>query len=211
MIGTLHQRDEEVDVGAYQVYLRTQSDMDLMDIVRHLDPELYPARLDAAWRESRRRHVLSAPVYSSKEYAIRGIAVAAILLSIVTVALAIAMTPAEAAANVWPATIPDGTSTSILIRVMCIAVLHGIVFWSVRCGLYPLGICALGYWLVTRGPSIQHHKARKDVWQFVLLAQVILLSTIAVSAFSAVPLLFYSADQDISSWQRAFSLLQPWF
>ena len=211
MIGTLHQRDEEVDVGAYQAYLRAQSDMDLMDIVRHLDPELYPARLDAAWRESRRRHVLPAPVYTTKEYTIRGIAVAVLILSAITLALTIILTAVEALGPVWPGDVPDGTSTSVIIRLFSIAVLRGIVFWSVRCALYPLGIGALGYWLVTRGAGWHRHMARKDVLQFISFTLMILLGTMAASAFSAVPLLFYPPNQDITFWQRAVSLLRPWF
>jgi len=53
----LHDSDDEFDLDVYRSYLAAQSDNDLMDIGRHLDPDQFPARTEAARRELTRRHL----------------------------------------------------------------------------------------------------------------------------------------------------------
>jgi len=194
MTPTLHRADEEADTGAYGAYLRAQTDADLLDITQHTDPERYPARLDAARREMRRRHVLHLPVYTPLEYAVRYAALLAFALAALTLALAALLTEAEAAGPTWPgaAQIPDGVPLSRVGLLLVIALLRTAVVVSVRLCLYPLVLGLTGWWTLSRARRAWRHQARADVWRMACLALVALASAIAVSCGpeSALPDLF---------------------
>ncbi len=209
MTQVLHRTDEETDVGAYGAYLRAQTDADLLDILRHLDPERYPARLDAAHREAARRHVLQFPVYTPQEYAIRSVALAALALAGVTLALALLLTPDLAAGPLLPDSeaLPDGVLVSQIILLYTIAVLRGMVEWSVHLGLYAGTFLILGYWTLTRAVLLRRRRARADVWRLVALAWAVLVITLFLASGpgSAIPDLFSPPD----GWPRALTLLDP--
>lgn len=205
----LHQADEETDVGAYGAYLRAQSDADLLDIVRHLDPEQYPARLGAAHREARRRRVLNFPVYSSQEYAIRCIALAAFALAGVTLALTLILTPDAAAGPLWPDSeaLHDGVPVSQILLLYGVSILRGTVVWAVHLGLYAGAFLALGCWTLTRAVALARRQARADVWRLVALAWSVLAVAVLLAdgSGSAVPSLFSLPD----GWPRALTLFDP--
>ena len=81
MSSLLLHADEETDPGVYGAYLRAQADADLLDVARHLDPERYPARCDAAGREIRRRGLLQPQAFTRSEMAIRRLALGALALA----------------------------------------------------------------------------------------------------------------------------------
>lgn len=209
MTQVLHRTDEETDVGAYGAYLRAQSDADLFDILRHLDPERYPARLDAAQREAGRRHVLQFPVYTPQEYAIRSVALAALALAGVTLALALLLTPQAASGPLWPDSeaLPDGVAVSRIFLLYTISLLRGMVEWSVHLGFYAGAFLVLGYWTLTRAMRLRRRRARADVWRLVALAWAVLVITqfLASIPASAIPDLFSPPD----GWPRALTLLDP--
>ncbi len=191
---TLHQVDEETDTGVYQTYLRAQSEADLLDILRHLDPERYPARLDAAQRELRRRHVLHLPGYTSAEYAIRFLCMASFALSIVTVALAALLRESDVAVLAGPGatSLQDGMRVSRIISLMLLVVLQTVVTAGVRLGLYPLLAAVLAWWTVSHTLPAWRRQARADVWRLALGACLTLLLSVllACNPDSALPDLF---------------------
>jgi hypothetical protein len=206
MAQTLHEVDEETDVGAYRAYLGAQSDGDLFDIMRHLDPERYPARLDAAQREFRRRRVLSLPAYTSAEYAIRYAALFAFVLTAITAGLTLLLTPEDAAGPPWLSDIPNGTTALEIGRLMLVSILRGLVNWDVHLGLYDISWAALGLWVVTRGIALFRRQARADVWQFAFAAWLTLTAAMLLAGRpdSAVPTLFHGGDEI-----RPFTLWNP--
>lgn len=189
MAYALHEVDEETDVGAFRAYLGAQSDADLFDIVRHLDPERYPARLDAAQREFRRRRVVSLPGYTSGEYALRYGALFGLALSVVTLALAFLLTPADAAGPAWPEGIPEGAVVTRVARMYLTAILRGAVVASVHLSLYTLLLLVLGCWMVRNGIQLRKRRARADIWRLVTFSWITLLAAMLVAAgpWSAVP------------------------
>lgn len=205
MTQTLHEVDEETDVGAYQAYLRAQTDTDLFDIVQHLNPDRYPARLDAAQREFRRRHVLHVSVYTANEYAIRYAALFAFGMTAVTLALTLLLTPEDAAEPPWPLGIPDGMVALRVARMFLTALLRGTVLWSVHLGLYDVLWATLGYWIISRGTHLLRRRARADVWRLVLAAWAALTGAMLLAAgpASSVPDLF---SGDVA---RALTLFNP--
>lgn len=209
MTQVLHEVDEETDVGAYGAYLRAQNDDDLLDIVRHLDPDAYPARLDAAQREARRRHVLHLPVYTPAEYVIRCVAVGALALSGLTLLLTNLLTPEQAAGPAWPSgdMLPDDIRVSQALLLFLVAFLRAGVVWSVRLGLYGGTLLALGYWTLTRARPVLRRRARADVWRLCGLAWATLtvIMALATGPGSAVPALFPLPD----GWPRGLTLLDP--
>ncbi len=205
MAQTLHEVDEETDVGAYRAYLRAQTDGDLFDIVRHLDPERYPARLDAATREFRRRRVLPLPLYTTNEYAIRYVALGAFALAAATAALTFLLTPAAAAGPPWPEGIPDDTPVIQVAATYLTAALRGVALWGARLGVYDFLWGALGFWTLTRGVRLPRRHARADVWRLSLAAWAALTAAmlLAGGGGSSVPDLFPGAAP------RATALFQP--
>ena len=191
---TLHQADEETDTGVYQTYLRAQTEADLLDIVRHLDPDRYPARLDAAQRELRRRHVLHLPGYTPTEYAIRFLCMAAFALSAVTLGLAALLGENDAAILTGPGatSLQDGMHVSRIVALMLLVVLQTVVTASMRLGCYPLLVGILAWWIVSRALPVRRHQARADVWRLALGAGLTLLlsALLACNPHSALPDLF---------------------
>lgn len=192
MAYALHEVDEEMDVGAYQAYLGAQSDLDLFDIVQHLDAEHYPARLDAAQREFRRRRVVSLPGYTSGEYALRYAALFGVALSAVTVALTLLLTPSDAAEPAWPESIPEGAVVTHVARTFMVAILRGAVVESVHLGLYAVMSAILGYGAVVGGIRLRRRRARADIWRLTAISWTTLLIAMLLAAGpeSAVPDLF---------------------
>lgn len=191
---TLHQVDEETDTGVYQTYLRAQTEADLLDILHHLDPERYPARLDAAQRELRRRRVLHLPGYTSTEYTIRFLCMAAFAVSLVTLALAALLHEPDAAMLNGPGatSLQDGMPVSRIIFLMLLVVLQTIVTAGVRLGLYPLFVAVLAWWTLSRALPVRRRQARADVWRLALSACLTLLFSVllACNPDSALPDLF---------------------
>lgn len=204
--------DEEAEPGVYGAYLRAQADADLLDIVRHLDPERYPARCDAAGRELRRRGLLHTPAYTATEAVMRYLALGALALSAVTLLLAALLTPDDAAGPSWPTgeMLPDGSPLSLVARIFAVAILRGMVFWSARFGLFTVLIAPLGGWLLGQLGTSRRRRARADVLRLSGLGVGVLLLAMALAALpaSAVPSLFNSAG-DGSGWQRALPLWDP--
>ena len=196
---TLLHADEETDTGVYGVYLRAQSDGDLLDIAGHLDPERYPARCDAAGREVRRRGLLHAPVYSAAESVMRRLALFALALAAVTLALTLCLTPDDAAGPSWPTgeMLPDGTPMSEVMRLFGVAILRGLVVWSARFGVYPGLLLLLGGWAVGHVWPLFQRRARADVWRMAAFGFAVLLLAIFLAAgpHSAVPILFHPAPE----------------
>ena len=206
--------DEETEPGVYGAYLRAQADADLLDILRHLDPERYPARCDAAGYELRRRGLLQAPVYNATEAVMRYLALGALALAGVTLLLAALLTSEEAAGPSWPTgeMLPDGSPLSLVARVFAVAILRGIVVWSARFGVFTLLAALLGGWLLGQLGTRRRRRARADVLRLAGLGVGVLLLAIglAANAHSAVPSLFTSsAAGDASGWQRALPFWDP--
>ena len=203
---TLHKADEEVDTGTYQTYLRAQSDADLLDIVCHLDAARYPARLDAARRETFRRHVLHVPAYTIAEYAIRYAAVFAICLATVTLLLTALLSGSAGLAAVSNGPMfTDDLPVSRILLLLLIETLRGIVTFGIRLGLYPMLMGVLTWWMVSRAPHLRSHHARADVWRCALfgLAVLTVATLIASSSGSRLPELMPPAPF------RALTLLDP--
>ena len=186
---TLHEVDEETDVGAYQAYLRAQTDADLNDIAGRIDSERYPARREAAQRELRRRRIVSLPGYTSNEYAIRYVALAALILAGLTLVLALVMTGADAAEPAVPDGIPEGATLSVIVHLYGVALLRAIIVWSVRLGLYPVAWITLAWWTISHGLRLRRNQARADVWRLTALAWLVLSAVVlfASSSESVLP------------------------
>jgi len=205
--------DEETEPGVYGAYLRAQSDADLLDILRHLDPERYPARCDAAGRELRRRGLLHTPAYTATEAVMRYLALGALALAVVTLLLAALLTPDDAAGPSWPTgeMLPDGIPISAVARLFAVAILRGVVFWSARFGLFTVLIAPLGGWLLGQLGTRRRRRARADARRLAALGLAVLLLAMTLAALpsSAVPSLFDAAASDGSGWQRALPLWDP--
>ena len=209
--------DEEAEPGVYGAYLRAQADADLLDILRHLDPERYPARCDAAGRELRRRGLLPAPAYTPAEGAMRYLALGALALAAATLLLAALLTPGDAAGPSWPTgeMLPDGAPLSLAARLFGVAILRGIVFWGARFGLFPCLLAPLGGWLLGQIGTPRRRRARADARRLagLGLAALLLAMTLAALPGSAVPSLFdpspATAAGGGSGWGRALPLWDP--
>jgi len=205
--------DEEAEPGVYGAYLRAQADADLLDILRHLDPERYPARCDAAGRELRRRGLLQTPAYTATEGTMRYLALAALGLSAVTLLLTAVLTPDDAAGPSWQTgeMLPDGAPLSLVARIFAVAILRGVVFWSARFGLFTVLIAPLGGWLLGQLGTRQGRRALADVLRLAALGLAVLLLALALTVLpgSAVPSLFDSSAGEASGWQRALPLWDP--
>jgi len=212
MSSTLLHTDEETDSGVYGAYLRAQADSDLMDIARHLDPERYPARCDAAGREVRRRGLLHTSAYTAAENVMRRLALAALALAVLTLALAALLTETDATGPSWPTgeMMPDGIPLSAVIRLFSVAILRGTVVWSAYLGFYPLLLLILGGWTMTRAWPVYLNRARADVWRLTTLAFAVLTLAVVLAAGprSAVPTVF-SIPSDALFWQAALPLVNP--
>ena len=211
---TLLEADEETDAGVYGAYLRAQTDADLLDIARHLDPEGYPARVDAVGREMRRRGLLHTPAYTATEGVIRYLALGAFALAAVTLLLAALLTSDDAAGPSWPTgeMLPEGTPVSVVARIFAVAILRGIVVWSAHFGVFTLLITPLGGWLLGQVRNLRPRRVRPEVLRLAGLALGSLLLAIVLAAgpHSAVPALFpASASSSASPWQCALPLWDP--
>lgn len=194
MAFTLLEADEEADQSVYGAYLRAQTEADLLDIARHLDPVRYPARADAAGREVRRRGLLHTPAYTPAEGAIRYVALAALALAAALLTLAALLTPDDALLPSWPTgeMLPDGMPLDAVARVFSVAILRGVVVWCAHFGV-PAGLLlALAGWTLPRMRAVRRRRARADVWHLTAGALVTLSLALGLAAGprSAVPLLF---------------------
>ena len=194
MSSTLLHADEEADAGVYGAYLRAQDNADLLDIARHLDPELYPARAHWAARELSRRGLLELRVYSPAESIIRQMALAAFALALATVLLWALLSQEAAAGPSWPTgeMIPDGAPLSVVAGIFCVALLRGAVVWSVKLGAYWGLLLGLGGWSVWLLPRVLRRRARRDVWHLALFGflALVLATALAFAPGSAIPQLF---------------------
>jgi len=193
MTSALYAVDEEADAGAYRAYLRAQSNDDLLDIARNLDSERYPARLDAALREARRRLVVQTPLYSTAENVVRHIAVAAFILAGLLLLLRVLAGPRDVAGLAGPAEslITEGMPVSEIMRLFLIDFLRTVMVGAAHCGMFVLVAGWLTYWLATRCFLLVVHRARADVWRLCFVAWISLAGGLMVAALpgSAVPAL----------------------
>lgn len=211
---TLLEADEEADTGVYGAYLRAQRDTDLLDIARHLDPERYPARVDAVGREVRRRGLLHTPAYTATEGVIRYLALWALALAIVTLLLAALLTSDDAAGPSWPTgeMLPEGTPVSIVARIFLVAILRGIVVWSAHFGVFTLLLAPLGGWLLGQVRNLRPRRVRLEVLGLAggAFCGLILAIVLAAGPHSAVPALFSASSSPAASpWQCALPLWDP--
>lgn len=205
----LLEADEEADSSVYAAYLRAQSDADLLDILLHLDPEHYPARVDAARRETLRRRVLPVTVYSLEEKFVRGLSVVSFVFSAVLVLLTLLLTPSDATASRWPNldTMPAGTTAAEIMRRMLLGFLRALVCGSADFALASLLLLTLAGWLLVR---VLSRAVRGDAKAVVAggLSALCMALLLAAAPFSSVPdLLGLSASGDF--WTRLLSLLFP--
>ncbi len=198
MSSTLLNADEEIDAGVYGAYLRAQDNADLLDIARHLDPDLYPARAHWAARELSRRGLLETRVYSPAESVIRQMALGAFALALAMVLLWAFLSPEAAAGPSWPTgeMLPDGAPLSVVAGIFCVSLLRGAVVWSVKLGAYWGLALGLGGWSVWLLPRVLRRRAKRDVWRLALFGflALVLATAIALAPGSAVPLLFAPPD-----------------
>lgn len=213
MSSSLLHADEETDAGVYGAYLRAQSDADLLDIALHLDPEKYPARLDTAGRELRRRGLLHGPAYTPAEAAVRRLSLAALALSLLTLALTALLTPADAAGPSWPTPdmLTDGMPFGEVARLFFVALLRGAVLWGAHLGLFLALPLYLGGWVVRFAVPALRGRARADVWRLALggFAALTLAACAAAGPQSAVPALFTASAGSHSAFQRTLPLWDP--
>ena len=212
MPSTLLHADEETDPSAYGAYLRAQSDDDLLDVARHLDPALYPARCDAAGREIRRRRLWQREAFTAEEMAVRRLALFTFTLAGVTLGLAWGLTPADAAGPAWPTgdMIPDGMPMSEFVRLFAVALVRGAVVWGARFGVYGFLLAGLGAWVCGRSRAAVRGRTRRDAWWLAALAVAALAVAVCAASGpqSSVPLLF-GVSEDASAWDRALPLWDP--
>ena len=213
MSSSLLHADEETDAGLYGAYLRAQSDSDLLDIALHLDPNKYPARLDTAGRELRRRGLLHGPAYTPAEAAVRRLSLAAFALSLLTLALTALLTPADAAGPSWPTPdmLTDGMPFGEVARLFFVALLRGAVLWGAHLGLFLVLPLYLGGWAVRFAVPALRERARADVWRLALagFAALTLAALVAAGPRSAVPALFTASAGSHSAFQRTLPLWDP--
>lgn len=213
MSSSLLHADEETDVGVYGAYLRAQSDADLLDIALHLNPDKYPARLDIAGRELRRRGLLHGPAYTPAELAVRRLSLAALALSLILLALTWFLTPADAAGPPWPTPdmLTDGMPMGEFTRLFVVALLRGSVVWGAHLGFFLLPALYLGGWAVRFAVPALRGRARAEVWRLALLgfAALILAVGVADGPKSAVPALFAASAGSQSAFQRTLPLWDP--
>ncbi len=213
MSSSLLHADEETDAGAYGAYLRAQSDSDLLDIALHLNPDKYPARLDIAGRELRRRGLLHGPAYTAAELAVRRLSLASLALSLLTLTLTALLTPADAAGPSWPTPdmLTDGMPFSALARLFIVALLRGGALWGAHLGLFLLLPGFLGGWAVRFAVPALRGQARADVWRlaFAGFAALVLAAGVAAGPQSAVPALFAASAGSHSAFQRTLPLWDP--
>ena len=206
----LLEKDEEVDTSIYAAYLRAQSNADLLDIVLHLDPERYPARVDAARRETLRRHVLPVTVHTTEERFIRGLAVVAMVFSFALVLLAVLLVTDDIVEPRWQdlSQIPDGTPVSTIMRLGLLGVLRAVVVSSVHAALVALTLLTLAGWLLAH---VRRHTIRADVKRLALIACLVLCAAFALAAapFSSVPALLDPSSADSGFATRLLTLLKP--
>ena len=184
----LLERDEETDSGVYAAYLRAQSDADLLDILRHLDPERYPARVDAVRRETPRRHVLPITVHSLEERVMRGLCVAGWLYAAALLLLTLLLTPADAAGPRWLDLdrVPPGTSAAEILRRAVLGILRAVFVDGAHLAVAPLLLLTLAGWLLSR---TLRRTVRAEVKWDVLACLVGLAAAFCLAAapFSHVP------------------------
>ena len=213
MSSSLLHADEETDMGVYGTYLRAQTDTDLMDIVLHLDPQRYPARLDIAGRELHRRGLLHSSLYTPAEAAVRHAALAAFALSFILLTLMLLLTPTDAAGPSWPTPemLPDGLPMGEFTRLFGVALLRGAVVWGAHLGLFLILPAYLGGWALRYALPLRRRRARADVWRLALLGFAALLASLgaAVGPSSAVPALFAASAGSHSTAQRCLPLWDP--
>ena len=213
MSSSLLHADEETDAGVYGAYLRAQSDTDLLDIALHLDPDKYPARLDTAGRELRRRGLLHGPAYTPAEAAVRRLGLAALVLSLLVVTLTALLTPGDAAGPSWPTPdmLTDGMPLGEVARLFIVALLRGSVLWGAHLGLFGLLPAFLGGWAVRFAVPALRRRARADVWRlaFAGFAALTLAACIAAGPKSAVPTLFTASAGSNTPFQRTLPLWDP--
>ena len=206
----LLEKDEETDSGVYAAYLRAQNDADQLDIARHLDPERYPARVDAARREAERRRVLPVAVYSLEERTVRGLCVAAWLHAAVILLLTLLLTPADAAEPRWPDMdrVPDGTSAAEIMRRALLGGLRAVFVGGAHIGLAPLFLLLLIGWLLLRAPR---RAVRVEVKWDALAAVAALAAAFCLAAapFSHVPELAGLSAMGDTFGARLVTLLVP--
>ncbi len=212
MPSALLHTDEETDPSAYGAYLRAQSDDDLLDVARHLDPTLYPARCDAAGREIRRRRLWHGDAFTAEEMAVRRLALVAFPLAGVTVALAWGLTPADASGPAWPTgdMLPDGMPMSEFVRLFAVAVGRGAVVWGAQFGVYGLLLVGLGSWVCGRARAALRGRVRRDAWRLATLGLAALTVAVCTASGprSSVPFLF-GVPKDASVWDRTLPLWDP--
>ena len=213
MSSSLLHADEETDAGVYGAYLRAQSDSDLLDIALHLNPEKYPARLDIAGREMRRRGLLHRPAYTAAELAVRRLALAALALALILLALTAVLTPTDAAGPSWPTPdmLTDGMPMGEFTRLFVVALLRGAVLWGAHLGFFLLLPLYLGGWVVRFAVPSLRRQARAEVWRLALIgfAALTLAAFVAAGPHSAVPALFTASAGSHSAFQRTLPLWDP--
>jgi hypothetical protein len=227
-------QDEEVDIVEYRGYLTTQSDDDLCDIARHLDPERFPRRLEATQREMVRRRVLVGPVFTPKENAARYLALCIIAFCAATVLLALTMSPDEARAPQQPPSVnfdishgltaSAGQSASGGESGMTASIL-GAYIWQNTQNVLRETVLALsrtgGYLVILGGtvasltPWVMRRRSGKSppraVLVLLLSALACLVLTLGVCALSSVPSLVNGGAEVSGGFlARAVTLLAPW-
>jgi hypothetical protein len=128
-------------------------------------------------------------------------------LSVVTLALTLLLTPADAVGPAWPEGIPDGAVVTHVARMFITAMLRGAVVWSVHLALYAVMFAVLGYGTVIGGFRLRRRRARAEIWRLTAISWTTLLVAMLFAAgpTSAVPDLFAPG----SNWPRLLTLLNP--
>ena len=83
----LSMTDEELDILEFRDYLFSLPSESLWDIVLHIDPELYPRRIETVRREIARRRLFFISPYTSFELRLRVVFGASVALMLLTAAL----------------------------------------------------------------------------------------------------------------------------
>ena len=228
-------QDEEADIFEYRQYLSAQSDDDLCDITRHLDPEHCPRRFEAARRELTRRHVLLAPAFSPGENALRYGALLAIVFCVLTLLLAVTMSPEEARQPQPPPSLGvdvaglmlapgdrnasadlDETNASVLFvcawQIAQNDLREVVRTVSLSGGYLALFVVTTGLvFLQFRRRSKDASTASRDVVVLLLSALACQIMLLAVCGLCSVPILV-NGGEDVNGGflARAVTLLAPW-